>query len=256
MEAVPVHTDIANVTAKTIECGYVTGVTKEHFRTIKREYSCPPYVFKEGDWKKIYVEPVPFASGGSHTLKGVKAENLYVSSGDSITLKKGGEGNEKFLLKGQLKGALSFALRWDEAQQLNIAYNACNYSSVVLNNETTPNSTIDIDNIDIDGEWFRARTKTLSVRKIQHNWSQLGCLELQGHNSVTVTDCDFSNIVPFYAYYDKHPTELRPSFLAVGGTVSLTGCTFDEVFVQVASGTCFDTHLNSTFNCTAAVWKK
>ena len=255
MEAVPVYTYIENVSAKTIKCGYVTGVTKEHFRTIKREYSCPPYVLKEGDWKKIYVEPVPFASGGSHTLKNVYAENLSVFSGDSITL-KGGEGSEKFLLKGQLKGALSFACRWDEAQQLNVAYNACDYSSVVLNNETTSNSTIDIDNIYIDGEWFRARTKTLSVRKIQHNWNQLGCLELQGHNSVTVTDCNFRNLVPFYAYYDQKPTEIRPSFLAVGGTVSLTGCTFDESFVQVGSGTCFDTHLNSTFNCTAAVWKK
>ena len=255
MEAVPVHTDIENVSAKTIKCGYVTGVTKEHFRTIKREYSCPPYVLKEGEWKTIFKEPVPFASGGSHSLKDVKVENLYVSSGDSITL-KGGEGSEKFLLKGQLKGALSFACRWDEAQQLNVAYNACDYSSVVLNNETTSNSTIDIDNIYIDGEWFRARTKTLSVRKIQHNWNQLGCLELQGHKIVTAADCNFRNLVPFYAYYDQKPTEIRPSFLAVGGTVSLTGCTFDESFVQVGSGTCFDTHLNSLYNCTAAVWKK
>ena len=255
MEAVPVYTYIENVSAKTIKCGYVTGVTKEHFRTIKREYSCPPYVLKEGDWKKIYVEPVPFTSGGSHTLKNVYAENLSVFSGDSITL-KGGEGSEKFLLEGQLKGALSFACRWDEAQQLNVAYNACDYSSVVLNNETTSNSTIDIDNIYIDGEWFRARTKNLSVRKIQHNWNQLGCLELQGHKIVTVTDCNFRNLVPFYAYYDQKPTEIRPSFLAIGGTVSLTGCTFDESFVQVGSGTCFDTHLNSLYNCTAAVWKK
>ena len=254
MEAVPVYTYIENVSAKTIKCGYVTGVTKEHFRTIKREYSCPPYVLKEGDWKKIYVEPVPFASGGSHTLKNVKAENLYVSSGDSITLK--GSGYKAFLLEGQLKGALSFFLRWSEEQQTNITYNPSDFSSVVLNNETTPNSKIDIDNIYVQGEWFRARTNTLSVGKIQRDWRQTGCLELQGHSSVTVTDCDFRNLVPFYAYFDRRPTEIRPSFLAVGGTVSLTGCTFDESFVQVGSGTCFDTHLNSTFNCTAAVWKK
>ena len=254
MEAVPVHTDIENVSAKTIKCGYVTGVTKEHFRTIKREYSCPPYVLKEGDWKKIYVEPVPFASGGSHSLKDVKAENLYVSSGDSITLK--GSGYKAFLLEGQLKGALSFFLRWSEEQQTNIIYNAVNFSSVVLNNETTPNSKIDIDNIYVQGEWFRARTNTLSVGKIQRDWRQTGCVELQGNNSLTVKDCDFRNLVPFYAYYDQKPTEKRPSFLAVGGTVSLTGCTFDESFVQVGSGTCFDTHLNSTFNCTVAVWKK
>jgi len=62
MEAVPVHTDIENVSAKTIKCGYVTGVTKENFRTIKREYSCPPYVFKSGDWKTIFSEPIPFAA--------------------------------------------------------------------------------------------------------------------------------------------------------------------------------------------------
>ena len=254
MEAVPVHTDIANVTAKTIECGYVTGVTKEHFRTIKREYSCPPYVLKEGEWKTIFKEPVPFASGGSHSLKDVKAENLYVSSGDSITLK--GSGYKAFLLEGQLKGALSFFLRWSEEQQMNITYNPSDFSSVVLNNETTPNSKIDIDNIYVQGEWFRARTNTLSVGKIQRDWRQTGCLELQGHSSVTAADCDFRNLVPFYAYYDQKPTEIRPSFLAVGGTVSLTGCTFDESFVQVGSGTCFDTHLNSLYNCTAAVWKK
>ena len=252
MEAVPVHTDIEDVSAKTLKCGYVT----DTFRTIKREYSCPPYIFKEGQWMKIFLEPVPFASGGSHTLKDVKTENLYVSSGDSITLKGGSVEYQPFRLKGQLKGALSFALRWSEEQQTNITYNACDHSSVVLNNETTPNSTIDIDNIYIDGEWFRARTNTLSVRKIQHSWNQLGCLELQGHSSVTAADCDFRNIVPFYAYYDQKPTEIRPSFLAVGGTVSLTGCTFDESFVQVGSGTCKDAHLNSTFNCTAAVWKK
>lgn len=251
MEAVPVHTDIEDVSAKTIKCGYTT----EDLRTIKREYSCPPYVFKEGQWMKMFLEPVPFASGGSHTLKDVKAENLYVSSGDSITL-KGGSGYQPFRLEGQLKGALSFALRWNEEKQENYSYNAINFSSVVLNNETTPNSKIDIDNIYVQGEWFRARTNTLSVRKILPVWLQLGCVELQGRNSVTVTDCDFHNIVPFYAYYDQRPTEIRPSFLAVGGTVSLTGCTFDESFVQVGSGTCFDTHLNSTFNCTAAVWKK
>ena len=251
MEAVPVHTDIENVTAKTIKCGYITG----DLRTIKREYSCPPYVFKEGEWKTIFAEPVPFTSGGSHTLKDVKAENLSVSSGDSITLKVSSE--YLFPLNGQLKGSLSFALRWNEAAQTNYTYNACDFSSVVLNNETTPNSTIDIDNIYVQGEWFRARTNTLSVGKIQSSdQRQMGCVELQGNNSLTVKDCDFRNLVPFYAYYDKRPTEIRPSFLAVGGTVSLTGCTFDESFVQVGSGTCFDTHLNSTFNCTAAVWKK
>ena len=250
MEAVRVHTDIENVTAKTIKCGYVTDTS----RTIKREYSCPPYVLKEG-YRNIFNEPVPFASGGSHSLKDVKAENLYVSSGDSITL-KGSNGYQPFRLEGQLKGSLSFFLRWDEAAQINYAYNACDFSSTVLNNETTPNSKIDIDNIYVQGEWFRARTNTLSVGKIQRDWRQTGCLELQGNNSLTVKDCDFRNLVPFYAYYDKRPTEIRPSFLAVGGTVSLTGCTFDESFVQVGSGTCFDTHLNSTFNCTAAVWKK
>ena len=255
MEAVPVHTEIENVTAKTLRCGYVTGVTKENFRTIKREYSCPPYVFKEGPWTNIFSEPVPFTSGGSHSLKDVKAENLYVSSGDSITL-KGSNGYQPFRLEGQLKGSLSFFSRWDEAAQTNYAYNACDFSSTVLNNETTPNSKIDIDNIYVQGEWFRARTNTLSVGKIQRDWRQTGCLELQGNNSLTVKDCDFRNLVPFYAYYDKRPTEIRPSFLALGGTVSLTGCTFDEVFVQVGSGTCFDTHLNSTFNCTVAVWKK
>ena len=255
MEIIPVHTEIENVTAKTIKCGYVTGVTKEYFRTIKREYSCPPYVFKEGEWKTIFDEPVPFTSGGSHTLKDVKAENLSVSSGDSITL-KGSKEYQPFRLEGQLKGALSFFLRWSEEQQTNITYNSCNFSSVVLNNETTPNSKIDIDNIYVHGEWFRVRTNNLSVNKMQHQWREMGCMELQGNNSLTVKDCDFRNLVPFYAYYDKRPTEIRPSLLAVGGTVTMTGCTFDETFVQVGSGTCFDTHLNRSLQCTVAVWKK
>ncbi len=250
MEAVPVHTDIENVTAKTLKCGYIT----EALRTIKREYSCPPYVFKTSDWKKIYVEPIPFASGGSHSLKDVKAENLYVSSGDSITLKDS-DGYRAFWLHGQLKGSLSFFGRNNGDGKNVTVYNAVDFSSVVLNNETTPNSKIDIDNIYVQGEWFRARTNTLSVRNITKGFP-IGCIELQGHSGVTVTDCDFRNLVPFYAYWDNKPTIIRPSFLAVGGTVSLTGCTFDESFVQVSSGTCFDTHLNSTFNCTAAVWKK
>ena len=255
MEAVPVHTDIENVTAKTIKCGYVTGETKEYFRTIKREYSCPLYVFKEGEWKTIFAEPVPFTSGGSHSLKDVSAENLYVSSGDSITLKSG-SGYQQFRLNGQLRGALSFASRWDEAAQTNYTYNACDFSSVVLNNETTPNSKIDIDNIYVQGEWFRARTNNLSVNKMQHQWREMGCVELQGNNSLTVKDCDFRNLVPFYSHNDKRPTEIRPSLLAVGGTVSMTGCTFDEAFVQTGSGTCFDTHLNRSLQCTVAVWKK
>ena len=251
MEAVPVHTDIENVTANTIKCGYVT----DTFRTIKRECSCPPYVLKEG-YRNIFNEPVPFASGGSHSLKDVRAENLYVSSGDSITL-KGGSGYQAFGLNGQLKGSLSFFGRWSEAQQTNIIYNAIDFSSVVLNNETTPNSKIDIDNIYVQGEWFRARTNNLSVNKMQHQWREMGCVELQGNNSLTVKDCDFRNLVPSYAYYDNqdHP-EIYPSLLAIGGTVSLTGCTFDESFVQTASGTCFDTHLNRSLQCTVAVWKK
>ncbi|EMB25982.1 hypothetical protein [Treponema denticola] len=255
METIPVHTEIENVTAKTIKCGYVTGVTKENFRTIKREYSCPPYSFKTSNWINIFMEPVPFESGGSHNLKDVKAENLSVSSGDSITL-KGSSGYQPFRLEGQLKGSLSFVMRWNEEIQTDVVYNACDFSSVVLNNETTPNSKIDIDNIYVHGEWFRVRTNNLSVNKMQHHWRELGCVELQGNNSLTVKDCDFRNLVPFYAYYDKRPTEIHPSFLALGGTISLTGCTFDEVFVQVASGTCFDTHLNRSLQCTVAVWKK
>ena len=251
MEAVPVHTDIAEVEAKTLKCGYIT----DTFRTIKREYSCSPYVLKEG-YRNIFNEPVPFASAGSHSLKDVKAENLYVSSGDSITL-KGGSGYQPFRLEGQLKGSLSFFCRWSEEKQANIVYNAWDFSSVVLNNETTPNSKIDIDNIYVQGEWFRARTNTLSARNILPVWLQLGCVELQGHSSVTAADCNFRDLVPSYAYYDNkdHPT-IYPSLLAIGGTVSLTGCTFDESFVQVGSGTCFGTHLNSMYNCTAAVWKK
>lgn len=251
MEAVPVHTEIENVTAKTIKCGYIT----DSFRAIKREYSCPPYMYKEG-YRNIFQEPVPFASGGTHSLKDVKAEDLYVSSGDSITL-KGSSGYQPFRLNGQLKGSLSFFCRWSEEQQANITYNVVDFSSVVLNNETTPNSKIDIDNIYVQGEWFRARTNTLSVGKIQRDWRQTGCVELQGNNCLTVKDCDFRNLVPSCAYYDNkdHPS-IYPSFLAVGGTVSLTNCTFDEAFVQVGSGTCFDTHLNSTFKCTVAVWKK
>ena len=252
METIPVHTEIENVTAKTIKCGYIT----DSFRTIKREYTCPPYVFKEGNWTTAYNERVPFTSGGSHTLKDVKAENLYVSSGDSITL-KGGSGNRPFRLNGQLNYPLSFFCQWSEALQMALTHKALDdFSSVVLNNETTPNSKIDIDNIYVEKEWFRARTNTLSVGKIQRDWGQTGCVELQGNNSLTVKDYDFRNLVPFYAYYNKHPTEIRPSFLALGGTVTMTGCTFDETFVQTASGTCFDTHLNSTFNCTVAVWKK
>lgn len=251
METIPVHTEIENVTAKTIKCGYIT----DSFRAIKREYSCPPYMYKEG-YRNIFQEPVPFASGGTHSLKDVKAEDLYVSSGDSITL-KGSSGYQPFRLNGQLKGSLSFFCRWSEEQQANITYNVVDFSSVVLNNETTPNSKIDIDNIYVQGEWFRARTNTLSVGKIQRDWRQTGCVELQGNNCLTVKDCDFRNLVPSCAYYDNkdHPS-IYPSFLAVGGTVSLTNCTFDEAFVQVGSGTCFDTHLNSTFKCTVAVWKK
>ena len=250
METIPVHTEIEDVEAKTLRCGYIT----DSLRTIKREYNCPPYVFKEGDWISIYKEPIPFASGGSHSLKDVKAENLYVSSGDSITLKDS-DGYRAFWLHGQLKGSLSFFGRNNGDGKNITVYNAVDFSSVVLNNETTPNSKIDIDNIYVQGEWFRARTDNLSVRNITKGFPT-GCIELQGHSGVTVTDCDFRNLVPFYAYWDNKPTIIRPSFLAVGGTVSLTGCTFDESFVQVGSGTCFDTHLNSTFNCTAAVWKK
>ena len=46
---------------------------------------------------------------------------------------------------------------------------------------------------------------------------------------------------------------IHPSFLALSGTVGLTGCSFDEAFVQTDPGTCFDAHLNREFNCTVAV---
>lgn len=169
MEAVPVHTDIANVTAKTLKCGYIT----DTFRAIKRKYSCPPYVFNEGNWKNIFKEPIPFASGGSHNLKNVKVEDLRISSGDSITLK-----NSR--LDGLLRGALSFALRKKEDE--NYTYDTSwMTSSVVLNNETTLNSKIDIDDVYVEGEWFRARTNTLSVNKMRHVWREMGCVELQGN---------------------------------------------------------------------------
>ena len=249
METIPVHTEIENVEAKTLRCGYIT----DSFRTIKREYSCPPYMYKEAEWKEIFKEPVPFASGGSHSLKGVNTENLYVSSGDSITL-KGGSGYNQFRLEGQLKGSLSFFGR-SNGETVTV-YNSIYFSSVVLNNETTPNSKIDIDNIDVQGEWFRARTNNLSVNKMQHQWREMGCVELQGNNSLTVKDCGFRNLVPFYAYWDNVPTKIHPSFLALGGTVTMTGCTFDEAFVQTGSGFCLDTHLNRLLVCTVAVWKK
>ena len=255
MEATPVQTEIERVRAKTIKCGYVTGVTKENFRTIKRVYNCPPYSYTESNWTNLFKEPIPFASGGSHSLKHVGAENLSVSSGDSITLK--GSDNSWFILEGQLRGSLSFVLRRNEENNENYTFDTSSRtSSVVLNNETTPNSKIDIDNIYVEGEWFRARTNTLSVNQMRHDWREMGCVELQGNTSLTATNCNFRNLLPFYAYYDKFPTEIHPSFLALGGTVTMTDCTFDEAFVQKGLGGCIDTHLNRPLQCTIAVWKK
>ena len=255
MEATPVQTEIERVRAKTIKCGYVTGVTKENFRTIKRVYNCPPYSYTEGNWINLFQEPIPFARVGSHTLKDVGAENLSVSSGDSITLK--GSGNSWYKLEGQLRGSLSFVLRRNEEDNENYTFDTSwKTSSVVLNNETTPNSKIDIDNIYVEGEWFRARTNTLSVNQMRHDWREMGCVELQGNTSFTATNCNFRNLLPYYAYYDKRPTDIHPSFLALGGTVTMTDCTFDEAFVQKGSGSCTDTHLNRSLQCTIAVWKK
>jgi|GEM_PF-666104 len=271
MEAVPVHTDIWGVTADYISCGYVqyTGsglgfdgfYATEDLRNTAAEYRLPPYSLKLGeDWakiyRKLYKEPVPFKSGGSHLLKDIDVKNLYVFSGDSITLETGNEYRGR--LNGILLGPLTFYYKYSSAKNINYLDHEPECSSVVLNNETTPNSTIDIDGIRIQGEWLRAITNNLSMRNIWKAYPT-GCMELYGYDRVSVDSCDFSNLSPFYDDAKDSPggrISIRPSFLAAGRTVNVTNCTFDPLFFDVRSGTCFDGQRNGWFNCTAAVWKK
>ena len=261
MEAVPLHTDIENVYASVLKCGYVTGYETENLRNAAAEYRVPPYTLKLGeDWakiyKKLYEEPVPFKSGGSHTLKDVTVKDLYVFSGDSITLKNRGGAHTR--LNGILLGPLTFYYEYKSGDNLNYLEHKPECSSVVLNNEITPNSTIDIDSIGIKGEWLRAITNNLSMRNIEKAYPT-GCMELYGYDCVSVDSCDFSNLSPFYDDMKDNPggrIKIRPSFIAAGGTVNVTNCTFDPLFFDVRSGTCFDGQRNGWFNCTAAVWKK
>ena len=84
-------------------------------------------------------------------------------------------------------------------------------------------------------------------------------MELYGYDRVSVDSCDFSNLSPFYDDRKDSPSgriRIRPSFIAAGRTVNVTNCTFDPLFFDVRSGTCFDGQRNGWFNCTAAVWKK
>ena len=271
MEAVPVHTDILGVKADYIYCGYVqyTGsglgfdgfYATEDLRNTAAEYRLPPYSLKLGeDWAKIYRElygePVPFKSGGSHLLKDLDVKGLYVFSGDSITLEKGNEYRGR--LNGILLGPLTFYYEYSSANNINYLKHEPECSSVVLNNETTPNSTINIDGIRIQGEWLRAITNNLSMRNIEKAYPT-GCMELYGYDRVSVDSCDFSNLSPFYDDRKDSPNgriRIRPSFIAAGRTVNVTNCTFDPLFFDVRSGTCFDGQRNGWFNCTAAVWKK
>jgi len=271
MEAVPVHTDILGVKADYIYCGYVqyTGsglgfdgfYATEDLRNTAAEYRLPPYSLKLGeDWAKIYRElygePVPFKSGGSHLLKDLDVKGLYVFSGDSITLEK--ENEYRGRLNGILLGPLTFYYEYSSANNINYLKHKPECSSVVLNNETTPNSTIDIDGIRIQGEWLRAITNNLSMRNIEKAYPT-GCMELYGYDRVSVDSCDFSNLSPFYDDRKDSPNgriRIRPSFIAAGRTVNVTNCTFDPLFFDVRSGTCFDGQRNGWFNCTAAVWKK
>jgi len=236
METIPVHTDIQNVSARSIGCGYYDGYKDYHNNM---EYTLNGYTVTYPCLRCRQDELLDFKTPGTQSLRHIDVDSrLTVLSGDSINV-------EHFRLQHPNNEEYKYVRSQD------FGYSVSPGCGCHIRNEKTENSTVTLSG---DGSylatWIRIITNTVTVSaRIHPPAGSKGMTELFGYQSVKVSGF---GLLADGARYDVNGYHgVLPGFLAVGQQIDINDKLFNDTVVK-RSGTCFDLLRNDTYPCVVA----
>ena len=262
MEVRPVYTDIKNVKAERIYCGYADGSNDSYNNTA---YTLGGHSVSYPSLCCRLYEEKDFKTQGTQNLDRISAKYLTVLSGDSITVNNRYFYHNYWDNETSYENVEEFRYRTSQYNQSYISPN-CN---CYIRNEKTENSTVTLSVTHAWRKWIRVITNSVTLQ----GWSMdsyipmpgdpqfndpseahpSGIVELYGYQNVTLKGKFFFGLTG--ARYGNGPRDFLPAFVAVGANIQTDGIARFHNSLNVLTGTVFDTLRNNTYPCTVAVKK-
>ena len=242
MEARPVYTDIKNVKAERIYCGYADGSSDSYNNTA---YTLGGHSVSYPSLCCRLYEEKDFKTQGTQNLSKIKTKYLTVLSGDSITVNDWGFYRDYWDNNASYENVEEFRYRTNQHNQSYISPN-CN---CYIRNEKTENSTVTLSSPSAWRKWIRVITNSVTL----HGRSMDDYTPMPGDQNVTLKGKFFFGLTG--ARYGNGPRDFLPAFVAVGANIQTDGIARFHNSLTVLTGTVFDKLRNNTYPCTVAVKK-
>lgn len=261
MEARPVYTDIKNVKAERIYCGYADGSNDSYNNTA---YTLGGHSVSYPTLCCRLDEEKDFKTQGTQNLFKIETKSLTVLSGDSITVKGWYSYRDYWDNNASYENVEEFRYRTSQYNRSYISPN-CN---CYIRNEKTENSTVTLST-SVWRKWIRVITNSVTLHgRSMDDYTPMpgdpqfndpseahpsGIVELYGYQNVTLKGKFFFGLTG--ARYGNGPRDFLPAFVAVGANIQTDGIARFHNSLNVLTGTVFDTLRNNTYPCTVAVKK-
>ena len=262
MEARPVYTDIKNVKAERIYCGYADGSNDSYNNTA---YTLGGHSVSYPSLCCRLYEEKDFKTQGTQNLSKIETKYLTVLSGDSITVNDWGFYRDYWDNNASYENVEEFRYRTSQHNQSYISPD-CN---CYIRNEKNENSTVTLSSPSAWRKWIRVITNSVTLHgRSMDDYTPMpgdpqfndpseahpsGIVELYGYQNVTLKGKFFFGLTG--ARYGNGPRDFLPAFVAVGANIQTDGIARFHNSLNVLTGTVFDTLRNNTYPCTVAVKK-
>ena len=262
MEARPVYTDIKNVKAERIYCGYADGSSDSYNNTA---YTLGGHSVSYPSLCCRLYEEKDFKTQGTQNLDRISAKYLTVLSGDSITVNNRYFYHNYWDNETSYENVEEFRYRTSQHNQSYISPD-CN---CYIRNEKTENSTVTLSSPSAWRKWIRVITNSVTLHgRSMDDYTPMpgdpqfndpseahpsGIVELYGYQNVTLKGKFFFGLTG--ARYGNGLRDFLPAFVAVGANIQTDGIAHFHNSLNVLTGTVFDTLRNNTYPCTVAVKK-
>ena len=260
MEARPVYTDIKNVKAERIYCGYADGSNDSYNNTA---YTLGGHSVSYPSLCCRLYEEKDFKTQGTQNLSRIETKYLTVLSGDSITVNDWDFYRDYWDNNASYENVEEFRYRTSQHNQSYISPD-CN---CYIRNEKTENSTVTLSSPSAWRKWIRVITNSVTLHgRSMDDYTPMpgdpqfndpseahpsGIVELYGYQNVTLKGKFFFGLTG--ARYGNGPRDFLPAFVAVGANIQTDGIARFHNSLNVLTGTVFDTLRNNTYPCTVAV---
>ncbi|UTC61753.1 hypothetical protein E4O05_09385 [Treponema sp. OMZ 787] len=182
METIPLHTEVDNLTASSLSCGYIE---------MRKKLLIPPFL--ELDLRNHYNdshgydnEPDDFNQDGTQSITNCNLEQFFIMSGHDINI-------DGIKLRGKREADIRYEMhRYSRSKKIAQFF--------IVKNEKTENGTLSIKNIDTECGWLRC----ISNDVIAENISCPSMSEFYGFERASVQNCNFKNL-PYIEYRFHDP---------------------------------------------------